>query len=214
MKRTQIYAAVPALLLIAALTGCQPKDPPPPPGTPPGGTGTPAPTPKTDAKAAPKDSTDAIRDAVEKSLAENPGNVYPAGVRLLSVDMKDGVASLDFNKAFSDVANRGESGESEVQKSLRRTLADFPDAVKMRVTVEGHPFDSQATDWNTPFAVRGAPDTGVKPASNAKDTGAKSVSDAGSTGAKPVSEKTGEGAKSVSTANGGGTRIQTPGDVR
>ena len=195
MKRMRIRLAVPALLLAAALTGCHSDEPPPPPGAPPGGTGTKAPTPKTDEKAAPKDSTDstnAIKDAVEKSLAENPGNVYPAGVRLLSVELKGGVASLDFNKAFREVANRGETGESEVQKSLRRTLADFPDAVQMRVTVEGRPFDSQATDWNTPFAVRGTPDTG----------------------AKPVSEKTEGGAKPVSDANGGGTRTQTPGDVR
>ena len=37
---------------------------------------------------------------------------------------------------------------------VKRTLAQFPTVKKMRVTVEGKPFDSQATDWSTPFPVR------------------------------------------------------------
>jgi hypothetical protein len=94
------------------------------------------------------------------SLLKQETKTFPAGTRLKSVDLKDGVASLDFSSEFNGLANMGESGESLAQKRLQATLAQFPTVEKMRVTVEGRPFDSQATDWNTPFSVRR---TGARP---------------------------------------------------
>ena len=48
----------------------------------------------------------------------------------------------------------GDSVESEAQKVLREAVATIPTVEKMRVTVEGKPYESQMTDWNTPFSVR------------------------------------------------------------
>ena len=95
-----------------------------------------------------------IKKEVEAALQSNPNGVFPKGVKINRVEIKEGVTSLDFNSAFNQVANLGESGESDAQKELMRTVAGCGVAQKMRVTVEGRPFDSQATDWSTPFSVK------------------------------------------------------------
>lgn len=105
----------------------------------------------------PSASDTPIKDAVETLLtqqesAEHP--FLPRGLRLLGVDFKDGVASLDFSKEFIELTSHGDTVESDAQKALRRALAGVRGVEKMRVTVEGKSFDSQATDWNTPFPVR------------------------------------------------------------
>jgi germination protein M len=94
-------------------------------------------------------------------IAQKGGSPFPAGTQLVGVSLKEGVATLDFSKEFNALANSGDSVESAAQKALRSTLAQFPEVQKMRVTVEGKAFDSQNTDWTTPFPVRdGAPGTG------------------------------------------------------
>jgi hypothetical protein len=96
-----------------------------------------------------------IKDSVEAFLAKHTdGKLLPKNVRLLSVNLEDKVASLDFSSEFNALANMGDSTEAEVQKELRGLLAKFPTVEKMSVTVEGNPFDSQMTDWKTPFPVR------------------------------------------------------------
>ena len=84
----------------------------------------------------------------------NNSSLFPKGTELLSLVVKNHVASLDFNAAFSGLANMGDTTESKAQKQLRAALAKYPDIEKMNVTVNGKPFDSQATDWTTPFPVR------------------------------------------------------------
>jgi hypothetical protein len=99
-----------------------------------------------------------VAGAVNKLLAEEKtpeglNSPFPKGTRLLSVTIQDGVATLDFSKEFNQLADSGETTESMAQKALRKTLSHFVGVEKMRVTVEGRPFESQATDWNTPFPV-------------------------------------------------------------
>ena len=71
-----------------------------------------------------------------------------------SVSVRGGIAALDFSPEFNQLSNMGDSTESGAQKQLRAALAKFPEIKKMQVTVRGKPFDSQATDWTTPFPVR------------------------------------------------------------
>jgi spore germination protein GerM len=85
-----------------------------------------------------------VKDSVTALLAESGSSPFPKGTRLLSVDIKDGVAALDFSKEFNRLANSGDSTESQAQKALCAALAKFPDVQKMHVTVEGKSFDSQA----------------------------------------------------------------------
>jgi hypothetical protein len=102
-----------------------------------------------------------IKDALTRLLAEQSSSPFPKGTRLIALDVKEGIAVLDFSKEFHALANSGDTTESMAMKALRSTLGEFPEVQKMRVTVEGKPFDSQNTDWTTPFPVRdGAPTTG------------------------------------------------------
>ena len=102
-----------------------------------------------------------IKDALVSLIAERGFPPFPKGTQLTDMSVKDGVATLNFSKEFNALANSGDTTESEAQKALRSALAKFPEVQKMRVTVEGKPFDSQNTDWSTPFPVRdGAPNTG------------------------------------------------------
>lgn len=143
------------LLLGAALYGCHNEPaavpvlaaPAPPAPTPPTATIPPAPGGQTP-----------IKDALTALITTQGFPPFPKGTQLVSLNLKDGVATLDFSKEFNALANSGDSTESAAQKSLRAALAKFPEVQKMRVTVEGKPFDSQNTDWTTPFPVRdGAP---------------------------------------------------------
>lgn len=71
--------------------------------------------------------------------------------------MKDGVVYLDFNSAFNRLANMGDTTESQAQKALRHALQGIPGVKMMAVTVEGKPFQSQMTDWTTPFPIADLP---------------------------------------------------------
>lgn len=108
-------------------------------------------------------ATKAITD-----LQAAPDSPLPKGTRLLQMEVRDGVAYLNFNKEFNALANSGESVESQAQKALRKALAPYASIQKMSVKVEGKPFESQATDWATPFPVR---DEGGKPGPERKAGG-------------------------------------------
>jgi spore germination protein GerM len=94
-----------------------------------------------------------VATAVGETIKQHAGT-FPKGVMLKSVTVKAGVAALDFSPEFNRLTSMGESTESGVQKQLRAALAQFPAIETMTVTVDGKPFDSQATDWTTPFPVR------------------------------------------------------------
>ena len=168
VKRTCFVAGI-FMMLSVLVTGCQNKDqtvpqqnpsPPPPRAQAQDAPISPAPPSQTPLK-------DALEQKFSGSGIKGSHSAIPAGTRLLSVSLENGVASVDVSKEFNALANRGETSESQAQKELRALLAQFPTVQKMRLTVEGKPFDSQATDWNTPFLVRDhdsvGQDSGSKP---------------------------------------------------
>ena len=155
LKLKSKRAALPAVLLIA-LTGCHnAQEPANPtmastrtaPTLPVAPSGRPVSAPATT-------ESDFVKSDMETAIAENKNNVFPKGVKINSAEISGGVLLLDFNAAFNQVANLGESGESDVQHELIRIAGGHSTVKKMRVTVDGKHFDSQATDWNTPFSVR------------------------------------------------------------
>jgi hypothetical protein len=151
------------LLTLGLVAGCGPKTPPTPANV---GSAPPAGSSSGQAQTAPSGDTSTasntpIQDSVKKLLTEQDESdhpVIPKGTKLLSADFKDGVATLDFSSEFNALADHGDTVESKAQKALRHALTDIPGVDKMRVTVEGKPFESQATDWNTPFPVRDVAD--------------------------------------------------------
>jgi hypothetical protein len=97
--------------------------------------------------------TTAVKDAVNAEIKKHSSS-YPKGAVLQTVTVHDRVAALDFSPEFSRLGNMGDSVESDAQKYIRRALAKFPVILKMTVTVNGKSYDSQVTDWTTPFPVR------------------------------------------------------------
>lgn len=60
--------------------------------------------------------------------------------RLLSVDVKDGEATLSFNEAFA--GGYGTDDEHTLIDGLRASLGQFEEIQKLRLTIEGKPIES------------------------------------------------------------------------
>ncbi len=102
-----------------------------------------------------------VTSAVDALLAQQATSKYPVlpkAVKLQTVTIKNDVATLDFNEKFNALANMGDTTEAEAQKALRTAVGTVKGVTKMNVTVNGKPFNSQMTDWSTPFDVHYQPD--------------------------------------------------------
>ncbi|HLV80332.1 MAG TPA: GerMN domain-containing protein [Chthonomonadaceae bacterium] len=142
-RRGRLAAPCGAAFLLLALSGCHPQQP----SVPPSNSVPPPPPPTASEPFAVKTP---VKDAVQQMLAQQqarPDSVIPQGTRLLSVNLKDGVATLDFSKEFGKLADMGETTEGQAQKLILKTLAPISTVDKVTVTVEGKPFVGQ-TDWD------------------------------------------------------------------
>lgn len=112
-----------------------------------------------DAKAQqePTEAPSPVKDALTLLLAkeaENKESPFPKGTHLLSVSIKEKLALVDLSSEFNALKNRGESWEGLAQKKLCKTLAPFENLERLRVTVDGKDYESQAADWsNIPIRV-------------------------------------------------------------
>ena len=85
--------------------------------------------------------------------AKRSDSPFPPGTRLLGVNLKDGLVTLDFSKEFKSLDNMGESTDMRARNMLRKTLSHFSNVEKMRATVEGQPFVTEF-EWSEPFTIR------------------------------------------------------------
>jgi Sporulation and spore germination len=152
IRRCRQAAAV-CVFVYSMAVGCQKPQAVTPPALPaPPGHQTPSPPP---APASNVTGSDKIKTDLEAMIEADASadHVFPKGVRILSIKVSEGAAYVNFSKEFSALANSGESTESAAQKMLRKVLAGEPGIERLSVSVEGHAFDSQATDWSIPFPV-------------------------------------------------------------
>lgn len=78
--------------------------------------------------------------------------IAPAGSRLLGVQVKDGVAYLDFNKDFD--TTYGTAEEQVLVNGILATMAQFPDVDKVQFQIEGKAMDTMGNiDLSTPQPV-------------------------------------------------------------
>jgi hypothetical protein len=144
------------VLTVALLIGCGPK--------PEQTTRVPHPPPVQTKPATPSSRQDTEQESVKlveevgrqiRALLEEKDSPLPEGTVLKTVqyDATARIITLNFSKEFNQLIDSGESVESEAQKALQKTLARISGIEKMRVRVEDKPFESQATDWETPFSV-------------------------------------------------------------
>ena len=97
-----------------------------------------------------------VTQAVNALLLRQSRNfhpILPKGTRLLEVEINRRVAVLNFSHQFNNLADMGDTTEAEAQAALRKAVGTVAGVKQMSVQVEGKPFDSQMTDWTTPFDV-------------------------------------------------------------
>ncbi len=94
-------------------------------------------------------AADPHRAALEELINVAPvvpgaARVLPLATKVNSINIKDGLATIDFSKEVLN-ANVGAEGEALGIKSIVNTLTEFPEVEKVSFTVEGK--TDNAMDW-------------------------------------------------------------------
>src|SRR5262245_30779180 len=116
LKRISFFGIALALMLSY---GCRSNNEAAPSGA------TPSQAVNPEAKADPSEPTASktpVKDAITELLAKAENerdSPFPKGVRLLGVNLADGVVTLDFSSEFNKLAHMGDTTESQAQKALQ-----------------------------------------------------------------------------------------------
>ena len=98
---------------------------------------------------------DKYQEAVERLTAgtKEPDltGIFPPGVKVNRVTVKDGLATADFSRELIDRFVGGSTGEEMLVFSLVNTLTEFPEVKRVQITVEGQ----------KPATISGHLDTGA-----------------------------------------------------
>lgn len=102
---------------------------------------------------------DPLRAALDRLAAGEPGAAHalPSGTRILSLNVKTGLAIVDFSQEFLRLSTSGDTSESVAQRALLSALAQFSKVDRVTVMVEGKVFSGEHSgDW-VDLPVRGGP---------------------------------------------------------
>lgn len=98
---------------------------------------------------------DVVAEALRKLLSDGGTlSPFPAGTRLLDLQVQNGIAYVNFSSEFNQIRENGDTTESLAQNTLRKTLAQFEQIKAMRIMVDGKPFEGEHSDWSQPIPVR------------------------------------------------------------
>ena len=67
--------------------------------------------------------------------------IMPKGTKVLSVNVNNNIATVDFSKEFQNNFTGGSTGEIMLVGSIVDTLTDFKEIKSVRFTLEGQPLD-------------------------------------------------------------------------
>lgn len=84
----------------------------------------------------------ALRLLVEQGNGKDPSNPIPEGTKLLGVEVKDGLAIVNFSHEFRDNFQGGSTGEALLIGAILRTLGQFSEIRQVSILVEGKPISS------------------------------------------------------------------------
>ena len=108
------------------------------------------------------DAHDPAREAV-RALIAVPDSPLPAGTKLMSIKIADGLATLDFSRSPVDETH-GEEAQAQALESLQRTLGQFPNVSSLQITVRGRPLDAIGEAAGGPMDV-------IRPSQNLPESG-------------------------------------------
>lgn len=87
----------------------------------------------------------AVQALIDGPTSDKEGiYIMPKGTKLLDIKVDNGVATVNFNKAFKTNFSGGSTGELMLIGSIVNTLTDFEDIKSVKFTVEGQELDSLA----------------------------------------------------------------------
>lgn len=96
-----------------------------------------------------------LRALIEQGSTDGLTNPIPKGTELLGVEVKDGLAKVDFSREFRDNFTGGSEGEALIIAVILRTMAQFDEVKRVQILVEGKPIDSLGhADLSQPLDVR------------------------------------------------------------
>ncbi len=100
-----------------------------------------------------KPGNDSLAQAVIGELIKGPGDptlkpTFPKEARVLSVQTRDGVTYVNFNKETQTRHSGGSAGEAMTLGSLVLTLTELPGVQRVQVLVEGQKQDTLAGHWD------------------------------------------------------------------
>lgn len=81
----------------------------------------------------------------------------PKGVRLQELRLENGVARIDLSAEFRGVNEMGNTGESNAQNALRKSLSQYPSVKFMTISVDGKLFEGQHSGEWSEVPVRDEP---------------------------------------------------------
>ena len=98
----------------------------------------------------------ALQELIRGPLAEdgNAGRTLPVNTRLLNLEIKSGVAVIDFSADVYENSLRGSLGGTIFMQSVVYTATQFPTVQSVQVLVTGHPWEDGHYFWNTPLSRR------------------------------------------------------------
>ena len=85
---------------------------------------------------------DAINELITGPSNDSEGfAIMPKGTKVLSVNVNNNIATVDFSKEFQNNFTGGSTGEIMLVGSIVDTLTDFKEIKSVRFTLEGQPLD-------------------------------------------------------------------------
>lgn len=99
-------------------------------------------------------SDEVLATSIVKELIAGPRNkelnaTIPAEAKILSVKIKEGVASADFNKELQSKHWGGSTGESMTLNSIANSLTELDSIDKVELLIDGKKVESLAGHWDT-----------------------------------------------------------------
>ena len=96
-----------------------------------------------------KSSGDPVKDnliALFDSSSDGKGeSAIPKGTKINSISVADGLIIIDVSKEFDGINKSGLQASSNAMKAILKSLEEFPDIKKMRVTMDGKVFEDGYT---------------------------------------------------------------------
>lgn len=96
----------------------------------------------------------AAQDALNQAI-DAPNSPFPAGTKILGVQVVEGLATVNFSHELRDNFHGGDTEEANAVTTILKAAGQSPEVRRVQILVEGRPIDSLGglIDVSQPLAV-------------------------------------------------------------